>query len=101
MTVFHFEKKVKHANLQKCTEDIEKKIMTLCPHFKNGINGHLSINHGKPSLPAMRTHEIWVSFYTSGKHEGWSQGKIIKTTFNETQEKYHGDLPLLKELKNL
>jgi len=95
--IIHYKKKVIcNKVMQVCCDNIYKTIETICPKFKNSINGHISITHSKP------LHDIQVCLYTKGKHEFLRDGKeTISTKFNDMQETYTGTVPTKTELEKL
>lgn len=95
--ILHFKKKlICNKNIQVCCDNYYKTIQTICPEFKNSINGHITMIHSEPF------HEIEICFYTNGKHEFLRDGKkTISTKFNDMQKKYTGTVPTKTELKEL
>jgi len=95
--IIHYQKKlICNKNIQVCCDNYYKTIQTICPEFKNSINGHITINHTYPY------HNIELVFYTKSKHEFLRDGKTISRKFDhEKQEKYKGKLPTKSQLENL
>lgn len=93
MTVFYFSKKFDCMG-KNCHENFSDKVKSLVPSFEDGVNGHITIEHGDP-------HKVWFTCYDSGKHENWTLHGIKKTKFNKNQKKFNAKLPTLKQLENM
>ena len=95
--IIHFKKKMKcgSKNHQTCSENFHKKVYDLCPSIIPSVNNHITILHSHPY------HEIWCTFYTTGKHEDQTPNGIVYTKFNEMQKKWEGILPTKAQLENL
>jgi len=95
MTIIHFTKNISCTDGIKCTEKLTSKIMSIIPDGINGKNMHISIFHKQ------KNHIFWVTCYNHGTHENARGDKNIHTKLNSNQKKYTGELPDLKDLKNL
>ena len=93
MVSFHFKKKLVCKSM--CQENFRDQVKKLVPEFIDSVNGHISIIHSQP-------HQIFVTFYTEGKHEHLTkEKKTVFTDFNDMQKKFSGQIPTKAQLENL